>query len=124
MNRYGLGAGALGMLLSLAQVFAGSATWLSAPVNGDWNMAVNWTPGGPPNGSVDLATFGFSSITALSLSAQTQVGSVAFSPGASAYTISSSSGFALTMSGLGIANNSGVTQTFVVAGSDGLIRFT
>ncbi|MEY2496366.1 MAG: hypothetical protein QOJ45_2858 [Verrucomicrobiota bacterium] len=115
----------LGLILSLSRAFAGSATWLLAPSNSDWNIAANWTPGGPPNGETDSATFGSSTVNAVSLSANTQVSSILFrTGGTTAYTITSSPTFALTISGLGITNNSGITQNFVAAGNNGLIRFT
>src|SRR5688572_3940544 len=106
---------AFGLTLSLSEASGGSATWLSSPTSGDWNAAGNWTPGGPPNGVADTATFEFSSVNAISLSANTQVSSIEFSPGASAYTITSSPGFALRISGAGIINNSGQIQSFVTA---------
>lgn len=116
---------ALGLVLSFGQALAGSATWLSTPSSGDWNTTANWTPGGPPNGAADSATFGSSTVNAVSLSANTQVNNILFSNGGmTAYTITASPASALTISGSGITNNSGVTQNFVAAGNDGLIRFT
>jgi autotransporter-associated beta strand protein len=106
---------ALGLALSSAQAIAGSAIWLSAPSSGDWNTASNWTPGGPPNGEADTASFDVSVIATLSISANTRVNSIEFSPGASAYTVTSSPGFVFTISGAGIINNSGLIQNFVTA---------
>lgn len=100
-------------------VQAGSATWKGVPDTGDWNNLDNWSAGGPPNGSADTATFGISTLTALFLSANTEVNGVTFNADASAYTISvpaSGNSFALTISGTGITNNSGVTQNFVTNG--------
>ena len=53
---------AAAMLLLTAQIsLAGSATWLSSPQDSAWENANNWTPGGPPNGPSDIATFAQSS---------------------------------------------------------------
>ena len=49
-------------LLLTAQIsLAGSATWLLSPQDSAWENANNWTPGGPPNGPSDVATFAQSS---------------------------------------------------------------
>jgi autotransporter-associated beta strand protein len=101
---------------------AGSGTWLTTPVSGDWNSAPNWSPMTVPNGPADTATFGSSSVTNISLSANTEVNGIVFSPGASAFTINSrpvEPDFQfLTIGGAGIINNSGVTQDFVTAVSN------
>src|SRR5438876_3821713 len=102
-------------LLSAQSSFAGSATWLASPAAGDWNTAGNWTAGGPPNGSADTATFASSNITGVSNSLDTEVNGIVFNASGSAFTITSSPLFALTISGVGITNNSGITQNFVVA---------
>jgi autotransporter-associated beta strand protein len=106
-------AAATGLFLSLTTAFAGSATWLANPSSGDWNAATNWTPGGPPNDRADIATFDASAVSNLWLSADTQVSSITFNPGAETpYTISASAG--LGFFGSGITNNSGIMQNFVV----------
>ena len=66
-----------------------------------------------PNGTADIATFGVSSSTAVSISAKIEVASIVFNPGSSAYTITTPDQPPnyLTISGAGIVNNSGVTQT-------------
>lgn len=92
--------------------FAGSATWKSSPSTGDWNTAANWSPATVPNGSADTATFDVSNVTSVSTSANTEVNSIVFTSGASAFTITASPGFTLTISGAGITNNSGTTQNF------------
>ena len=101
----------LSLLLSPAgTAFAGSATWNLNPTNGDWNTATNWMPVTVPNGPSDMATFGVSNTTDVSLSGNIEVNGIVFNPGASAFTITASATFALTISGLGITNNSGITQ--------------
>ncbi len=120
---------ALVLLFGLQSSHAGSATWLATPVSGDWNTAANWTAGGPPNGAADTATFAFSNITGVSVSANTMVDGILFNVGASALTITvgPTSFPKLTVSGVGITNNSGITQNFVTAvdgtGLSGGIRF-
>nr|UXE45396.1 hypothetical protein Hi04_10k_c4773_00010 [uncultured bacterium] len=105
---------------------AASATWLTAPVSGDWNTAGNWTAGGPPNGPADTATFASSSIGGVSISANTEVNGIMFNANASPFRITANPTFTLTISGAGITNTSGVTQNFVADfdSSVGAIVFT
>jgi autotransporter-associated beta strand protein len=116
------------LLLSIQSSRAGSATWLTNPITGDWNTGANWTAGGPPNGSSDMAFFATSNTTAVSLSANTEVNSTVFNAAGSAFTITASPMFTLTISGAGMTNNSGTTQNFVadidVLGNFGTIAFT
>src|SRR5438128_6283340 len=115
--RYSLVAAAILLLLLSARstTFAGSATWDSIPRSGGWNVNNNWTPNtGYPGvtGISDVATFGSSSITNVSITANTEVAAIVFT-GASAFTITASPFFTLTISGNGITNNSRITQNFV-----------
>ena len=106
-------AAILTLLLSTASSsFAGSATWKATPANTDWNNAANWIANGPPNGPADTATFATSNIRRPVISATTEVNGIVFNPGASAFTITSPF-FSFTISGVGITNNSGITQNFV-----------
>src|SRR5438876_4613285 len=117
------------LLSSYSTAFAGSATWKTTPGSGDWNTATNWTAGGPPNGPTDTATFTLSNTTGVSLSANTEVNGIVFNAGASAFTIIVGPTLTLTVSGVGIMNNSGVTQNFVTMADingtqHGTIQFT
>src|SRR6266568_1910507 len=118
----------LTLLLSTASSsFAGSATWLASPPTGNWNHAANWTPATIPNGPSDTATFATSNRTGVSLSANTEVNGIVFNAGGNAFTITAPATFTLTISGVGITNNSGITQNFIAgfAGSSaGEIAFT
>src|SRR5438552_1449461 len=93
-----------------------ASTWLAIPTSGNWNSNTNWSPPLAPNGPSDEAIFASSSITSVSLSANTQVDGIIFNSGASAFTITAAPAFAnpnsitLTISGVGITNNSGITQ--------------
>jgi len=115
------------LLAGGSTTFAGSATWKAAPATGDWNTAANWTPPTVPNSSADTATFATSNITGVSLSAITQLNSIVFNPGASAFTITDNS-FAFTIGGTGIMNNSTALQNLVAgvdgAGGNGTLNFT
>jgi autotransporter-associated beta strand protein len=98
--------------------YADSATWRLNPISGDWNTANNWTPPTVPNGPADIATFASSNITDVSLSAlTTTVNALVFNAGASPFTITlGPTGFEdveLVVVGVGITNNSGITQNFV-----------
>jgi len=104
------------LLLSAASsAFAGSATWNLNPTSGDWNTATNWTPATVPNGPADTATFDVSSTTDVyfAVLGTFEVDGIVFNSSASAFTITFPF-FALTISGAGITNNSGITQNFVV----------
>jgi len=100
---------------------AGSSTWNLNPASGDWSTAANWTPATVPNGPSDIATFAASNTTNLSLSATaTEVASIAYNPGASSFNITvdpvpASSNVVFTISGTGITNNSGTTQSVTIA---------
>ena len=87
---------------------AGSATWDLDPTSGDWNTAANWTPVTMPNGRADIATYGLSNVTNVSISANTKVNGITFTSAATnPYTISANSGLTLTISelrvGVGVA---------------------
>jgi len=112
--------------LATQATYADSATWNPEPVSGDWNVATNWTPATIPNGPEDTATFGRSREKSPFFSAATEVNSIVFNRGASAFTINASiPGAALTISGIGIINDSGIVQNFVVsAGNPTQLNFT
>ena len=110
---------------------AGSATWNLNPGSSNWGIASNWTPVTVPNGPADTAAFAVSNNSAVSVIANFEVNGIAFSPGASAFTITSlptSEGtIALTISGTGISNQSGTGQNFVAGAHQfkfGEINFT
>ena len=116
---------ALLLLSTIYPSYGASATWSASPPSGNWNIAGNWTPATIPNGPADTATFAVSGRTVLGPSASTEVNGIIFNAGASPFTITSSS-VSLTISGLGITNNSGITQNFVVSPKpfgDGFIYF-
>jgi autotransporter-associated beta strand protein len=100
-------------LLSIQTIQADSAGWSLTPASGDWNTASNWVPMTIPNGGADTATFAQSTITAVSLSANTEVNAIGLTAGAGAYTITTSPMLLLTVSGVGITNVSGITQNFL-----------
>lgn len=95
--------------------FAGSATWKTNPSSSDWNTARNWSPMTVPNGASDTATFDSSNTRTVSLSANTEVNGIIFNPGASSFAITTGPHFMLTISDVGILNNSGIAQNFVCA---------
>ena len=102
------------LLLNVAEAFAGSATWNLDPVDSDWNNPANWTPNTVPNGPNDVATFEASNQTDVIISASTEVNELIFSPGASGFTINVSEGQTFTISGTGITNSSGISQSLVI----------
>src|SRR4029077_20748885 len=101
------------MLFLVGSAKGGSAIWALNPGSGDWNTGANWMPTTVPNGPSDTAFFDLSNTTALSISENTEVNGVTFTPAASAYTITVNPNLTLTISGAGITNNSGTTQSFV-----------
>jgi len=82
-----------------------------------WNAAGNWTPATVPNGPSDVATFGVSNLTDLTIKSAVEVGAIDFTAGASAFTISALPGVTLTISGAGVSNASGIGQNFATSDS-------
>jgi len=64
------------------ETYGGSATWNLNPTSGDWNTAANWTPATVPNGATDVATFGSSNRTGVTLSDSITVNGIVFDNGA------------------------------------------
>jgi len=114
------------MFLIPTVTYGTSAQWDLDPISGDWNTAANWTPNDVPNGPGDIATFGLSNTTDVSISADTEVNSIIFtSEATSPYTITATSGLTLTISGAGITNTSGIPQPQnFVAEPEGVLIFT
>jgi autotransporter-associated beta strand protein len=111
-------------LIAAVSAYAGSATWNLNPVSDDWTDPLNWTPNTIPNGEADVATFDASNLTEVDIvNTGKAVDHVAFTSTASPYTITVGPQFnpTLTLNGLGIVNNSGLTQN-LIAGS-GTIEF-
>jgi hypothetical protein len=105
------------LLMVGAQVsLAGSATWLLSPQDSAWENANNWTPGGPPNGPSDIATFAQSSQTGVNISTSEEVNSIVFASDSASFNLNISPdgafGGELSISGTGVINNSSVAQTF------------
>jgi len=113
-----------------SDALAGSATWNLNPTSGDWNTATNWTPATVPNGPDDVATFGVSNTTTISLAIDNEVNALTFGAGASPYTftIGTAAETNLNITGAGITNDSGTTQTFIaqrnLSGAVGSITFS
>lgn len=95
---------------------AASATWSTNPPSSDWNSASNWVPMTVPNGPNDTATFQTSNQRFVSLSADTEVNGIIFDSGASPFEIVNGTAITLTISGTGVTNSSGITQTFFISG--------
>jgi autotransporter-associated beta strand protein len=103
----------LALPLDFTTALAGSATWDQNPTSGDWNTAVNWTPQTVPNSETDVATFGASNVTNLSITnASVSLDSAVFNSGAPSYTLTVQI-YNLLFYGGGIVNNSGSVQTIL-----------
>jgi hypothetical protein len=103
------------MFLIPAFAYGGSAEWNLNPTSGDWNTAANWTPMTVPNGPADVATFALSNTTNVSISADTEVNGITFTSAATnPYTITTNPELTLTISGVGITNNSGIAQRLFI----------
>ena len=99
---------------------AGSATWALDPEPSVvWSDALNWTPNTVPNGPEDTATFSVSNAPYPFIIANIEVSSLIFDAGASAFSIDLDGTETLTISGSGITNDSGVTQTIDFLSVDG-----
>src|SRR5437763_14725839 len=118
--------GAITLWLTARELTAGTATWSTAPFSGDWNTAANWNPATVPNASSDTATFGQTNNATVTLSASVEVNGILFGSGASACSINAPAPLILTISGLGVTNNSGLNQNLVTGGSasqSGVVQF-
>ncbi|HEY2711749.1 MAG TPA: autotransporter-associated beta strand repeat-containing protein [Chthoniobacterales bacterium] len=103
-------AALLSILFSQAGI-GGSAQWSATPTSSDWNTAANWVPNTVPNGPDDIATFGRSRTTVVTVSSDVQVSEIVFSRRASAYSIAPANDTTnLTVSGGGVINNSTIEQ--------------
>src|SRR5439155_13121673 len=98
---------------ALNGIYADSATWSTNPISTDWNTAANWTPNTVPNGPDDIATFGLSRHPHAFVSTDIEVNEIIFSAGARPFTINAAVDQELTVSGIGVINNSGIAQNFV-----------
>ena len=110
-------AAILTLLLSTASgSFAGSATWKASAANGEWFNVNNWVQGTIPNGPGDTATFASSNRTSIDIPFNVEVNGIVFNPGASAFTIATNPAVVpvITISGVGITNNSGIVQNFLL----------
>jgi autotransporter-associated beta strand protein len=85
--------------------------WLASPSDGDWNNDANWDPVGEPF-LPNVAVFGQSSVTSISLSEGVLIGGIRFEPGANAFTITIGEDVSMVVLG-DVANNSSNTQHFV-----------
>src|SRR5215467_9124474 len=106
------------LLLSTASSsFAGSATWKTNAANGEWFTTNNWVQGTIPNAPGDTATFASSNRTNIDIfTFDMELNGIVFNPGASAFTIATNltAHPTINISGVGITNNSGVVQNFVL----------
>ncbi len=109
------------LLAATSSGLAGNATWGANPATGNWSTAGNWTPATVPNSPNDTATFATSNIRFVAPEGTTQVNGIVFNPGASRFTIALLTN-TMTISGVGIMNDSGITQNF--APGPGGIDFT
>jgi len=123
-----LGLFQLGGLDLLPSAQAGSATWKATPVSGSWGDPNNWTPATVPNTTADIATFDSSNTT--SVNGAGNLGGIIFQAGASAYTVTFTTPLAFDMAGVGVTNNSGILQEFIVptppvpgGGSENILSF-
>ena len=118
-----------GLLSAALTLQAGSATWNLNPVDNNWITSANWTPTTVPYGETDVATFGASNTTEITLGdspngedASNLVGSIVFNAGARPYTFTITPMYDTEFPSLlviyqSITNNSGVIQNFVTANS-------
>ena len=108
----------LGTIAAHAQ----DATWGSTPGTGDWGTAANWSP--PAAVPTGIATFGASNTTTITFSNDASVGTLQFNAAAPAYSFRISNFSTLTISGVGIVNNSSNSPTFSApSGSSGSLSF-
>jgi autotransporter-associated beta strand protein len=98
------------ILLTCHRGYAGSATWKQHPHIPYWNQSLSWDPATVPNGPDDVATFAVSYRLNVSVTSDESVNGIVFAPDASVFDIIVYQD--LTLTGAGITNDSGITQTF------------
>ena len=115
------------LLFQMQCAYAGNSTWNLNPVTADWNNTANWTPATVPTVD-DIATFGISNTTGISVAVNAGASGIIFADGASAFTIGVGNPGVLTIGPHSITNNSGITQNFLAgvdaADNQGGILFT
>jgi autotransporter-associated beta strand protein len=104
----------------------GSATWSSDGSENLWGSLSDWTPQVIPNGPEDIATFANSSTTYVDFDIFNDptitLDSIHFVSGADAFTIANYSA-SMFFEGVGVINDSGVTQSFITTGASGESRY-
>jgi autotransporter-associated beta strand protein len=108
---------AVGFLFITSIVQADSGTWLTNPVDNNWNNPANWSSGSVPG---DTATLGTSAVTSIGVNEFGGVFEIDFSAGASVYSISfQAPDYFFFSSGGGVSNGSGVMQNFILRAPTG-----
>jgi hypothetical protein len=100
------------LLLSTQTTRADSATWLLSAQDNAWVNPNNWTPGGPPNGPFDVATFVTSNRRTVNIDGSVEVNSIVFTGDFFAFNINPDQ---LIVSGAGIISNH-IGSTFSIRG--------
>ena len=78
------------LLLTAQNSLADSATWLLSPQDSAWENPNNWTPGGPPNGPSDIATFAQSvTHSFVGVSTPVEVNSIVYTSDSDSFLLSS-----------------------------------
>jgi len=115
MRAYLLATTAAAALLAATSAHAQNATWLLNPGSGTFNTATNWNPAVVPT---NTAIFGASNTTLILFQpfTTTSIGTLQFNPDAPAYIFATSPSLSTSISitGVGIVNNSSNAPTFVV----------
>lgn len=101
----------LALTLKTQPARADSATWTGV-LNNSWLNAQNWTPETIPTGPNDIATFGTSDETDISVHLVSEINTIVFKADASSYVYDLPVAD-FSFSGQGISNNSAKLQTFV-----------
>jgi autotransporter-associated beta strand protein len=104
------------VLFSSGLARAQDATW-NGP-SGDWNTGINWSTGSVPTGT---ATFTAAPSATVTFFNPISIGEIQFKAGAGPVTFNLEFGDFLTITGVGIANNSASAQSFNNSLSGGLV---
>ncbi|MGJ4931833.1 autotransporter outer membrane beta-barrel domain-containing protein [Bradyrhizobium sp. HKCCYLS2038] len=106
-------------LSAAAPATAQVANWLATPVSSDFNTAANWDTGTVPTQG---AVFSGSTITNVSISANTTIGGIVLDPTSPNYVFNVN-GARLTFSDFGFVSQSGATASFFVNGAGAGLTF-
>ncbi len=104
----------LGFFFAFIRLAFATTTWTGNGSSNLWDDSDNWSPHVPQ--SSEDAIFGSSSQTSIEVDTQVALSSMTFNAGAPAYSLGIDFLLSFNLSGAGVSNNSGLSQTIATVG--------